>query len=113
MIFPRVVILAPDPLLFSPENKKYFFYLEDDLIVGDVVQNILGHTIMNQGRNGIELLLGQRLSMLCPDQVSLTSFNSLDMSVEVAHLSDIRGLGGPRGDGTDARQDDEKVESFL
>lgn len=67
-------------------------YLEDDLIVRDVVQDILGHTVMNQSGNGLELLFGQRLSVLCPDQVGLASLHSLHMAIKVAHLGDIGGL---------------------
>jgi len=121
-LFPRYQLLHPACFLSTPCMNHPFLirslhravdYLEDDLIVRDVVQDILGHTVMNQSGNGLKLLFGQRLSILCPDQVGLTSLHPLHMAIQVAHLSDIRGLRGPGGDGTDAGQDNEKVESLL
>jgi hypothetical protein len=106
--------LYPDPDLIAQykHDKVASNYLEDDLLVGDNVKDILSHTIVDKGSNGSELLLAQLLSILCPDQVGLTALDPLDMTVQIAHLGDIGGLGRPWRDGADTGQDNKKVESF-
>lgn len=73
--------LDPDIIAQYRHDKEAPNYLEDDLLVGDNVKDVLSHTIVDKGSNGPELLLAQLLSILCPDQVGLTALDPLDMAV--------------------------------
>lgn len=90
-----------------------FAHLEDNLLVGDNVQHVLGHAVVDQSRHGTELGLGQCLVALGLDQVSLAALDTLDMTIQVAHLGNVGGLGRPRGNGADSWQDNEKVEALV
>jgi hypothetical protein len=90
-----------------------FAHLEDNLLVRDDVQHILGHAVVDQSRHGMELGLSQCLVALSLDQISLAALDALDMTIQVAHLGNVSGLGRPRGNGADSWQDNEKVETLV
>lgn len=74
---------------------RWAAHLEDNLLVRDNVQYILGHAVVDQSGHGPELSLGQSLAALGLDQVCLAALNPLDMTIQVAHLGNVGGLGRP------------------
>lgn len=103
--------------VIPPSYFAYFVWalshLEDNLLVRDNVQHILGHAVVNQSRHGPELSLSQGFAALGLDQVRLAALDPLDMAIQVAHLGNVGGLGRPGRDRADSWQDNKKVEPLV